>query len=81
MTAILADGLNLGLKKMAAATSTHSFWELLRIARWHIEEEGYARALAMLVEAQAALPLARLWGDGTTASSDGQFFTAGAARR
>jgi len=78
MTAILADGLNLGLKKMAAATSTHSFWELLRIARWHIEEDGYARALAMLVEAQAALPLARLWGDGTTASSDGQFFAAGA---
>ena len=78
MTAILADGLNLGLKKMAAATTTHSFWELLRIARWHIEEEGYARALAMLVEAQAALPLARLWGNGTTASSDGQFFAAGA---
>lgn len=40
--------------------------------------EGYARALAMLVEAQATLPLARLWGDGTTASSDGQFFAAGA---
>ena len=30
----------------------------------------------MVVEAQAALPMARFWGMGTSASSDGQFFVA-----
>ncbi len=38
--------------------------------------EAYDRALAMVVEAQAALPMARFWGMGTSASSDGQFFVA-----
>src|SRR3546814_9348618 len=37
MNVLLAEGVNLGLRKMAAATNTHSFWELLRIARWHVE--------------------------------------------
>ena len=76
LSVLLANGVNIGLSKMAAATGAHSFWELLRIARWHVEEDGYARALAMLVEAQAALPMARFWGAGETASSDGQFFSA-----
>ena len=34
-------------------------------------------ALSMVVEAQAALPMAAFWGTGRTASSDGQFFPAG----
>ena len=62
---------------MAEATTTHGFWELMRIARWHVEGEAYDRALSMLVEAQAALPMAAVWGTGRTASSDGQFFPAG----
>ena len=31
-------------------------------------------ALAMVIEAHARLPMAQLWGEGLTASSDGQFF-------
>ena len=61
---------------MAEATTTHGFWELMRIARWHVEGEAYDRALSMVVEAQAALPMAAVWGTGRTASSDGQFFPA-----
>src|SRR5512134_262389 len=79
LSVLLADGINLGLKKMAAATGAHSFWELIRIARWHVEEDAYRRALAMVVEAHAGLPMARFWGAGHTASSDGQFFSAGGA--
>lgn len=77
LSVILADGINLGLKKMASAGTSHSFWELLRIGRWHVQEDAFERALAMLVEAQSALPMARFWGAGRTASSDGQFFPAG----
>lgn len=32
------------------------------------------QALAMVVAAQAKLPMSRFWGMGTSASSDGQFF-------
>ncbi|PNQ02804.1 Tn3 family transposase [Sphingobium sp. SA916] len=76
MNVLLAEGVNLGLRKMAAATNTHSFWELLRIARWHVEGSAYDRALAMIVEAHAALPMAAFWGQGQSASRDGQFFLA-----
>ena len=77
LTVLLADGVNLGLKKMAAATQGQSFWTLMRIARWHVQDDAYARALALVADAQAALPMVRVWGDGGTASSDGQFFPTG----
>ncbi|MDC4427318.1 Tn3 family transposase, partial [Acinetobacter baumannii] len=44
MNVILAEGINLGLRKMADATNTHTFWELIRIGRWHVEGEAYDRA-------------------------------------
>lgn len=74
MNVLLAEGINLGLRKMADATLTHGFWELMRIARWHVESEAYNRALSMIVEAHGNLPMASFWGSGHSASSDGQFF-------
>jgi TnpA family transposase len=74
MNVLLAEGLNLGLSKMADASNSHGFWELMRISRWHVESEAHDRALASVVEAQGNLPMARFWGMGLTASSDGQFF-------
>lgn len=74
LNVVLAEGLNLGLSKMAGATSTHDFMQLSRLSRWHVESEGMARALAIVIEAQARLPMAQFWGAGQTASSDGQFF-------
>ena len=73
LNVLLAEGINLGLRKMAEATTTHGFWELMRIARWHVEGEAYDRALSTVVEAQAALPMAAFWARGgpppATASS------------
>ena len=51
-----AEGLNLGLSKMAEASNTHDFFQLSRLSRWHIESEAIDRALAMVIEAQAQLP-------------------------
>jgi TnpA family transposase len=76
LTVLLSNGVNLGLHKMADATNRYTFWELLRIARWHVEEDAYQQALAMVVEAQSQLPMAQLWGSGISASADGQFFPA-----
>ncbi|HDT5901429.1 TPA: Tn3 family transposase, partial [Raoultella ornithinolytica] len=66
--------LNLGLRKMAEATNTHDYWQLSRLARWHVESEAMNQALAIVVAAQGKLPMSRVWGMGTSASSDGQFF-------
>jgi len=76
LTVLLAEGLNLGLSKMAEATSTHDYFQLSRLSRWHVESDAINRALAMVIEAQAGLPMAQVWGRGVTASSDGQFFPA-----
>ena len=76
LNVLLAEGLNLGLSKMADATNTHDYLQLSRLSRWHLESDAINRALAMVIEAQAALPMARFWGSGVTASSDGQFFPA-----
>ncbi|KPD10805.1 hypothetical protein AN476_18835 [Phaeobacter sp. 11ANDIMAR09] len=76
LNVLLAEGLNLGLSKMAEASNTHEYFQLSRISRWHIESDAINRALAMVIEAQSALPMSRFWGAGLTASSDGQFFPA-----
>ena len=74
LNVLLAEGLNLGLSKMAEATNTHDYFQLSRLSRWHIESDAINRALAIVIEAQSVLPMARFWGAGFTASSDGQFF-------
>ena len=74
LNVLLAEGLNLGLSKMAGATNTHDYFQLSRLSRWHVESEAMSSALAMVVEGQSALPMAKFWGAGQTASSDGQFF-------
>lgn len=76
LNVILAEGLNLGLSKMAEATNTHDYFQLSRLSRWHIESDAINQALAIVIEAQSALPMAHFWGKGGTASSDGQFFSA-----
>ena len=77
LTAILADGINLGLTRMADACPGISLSTLSRIATWHIRDETYAKALAEIVNHQHRLEFAGHWGDGTTSSSDGQRFKAG----
>ena len=76
LNVLLAEGLNLGLSKMAEASNTHEYFQLSRISRWHMESDAINRALAMVIEAQSTLPMSQFWGAGVTASSDGQFFPA-----
>ena len=74
LNVLLAEGINLSIAKMAEASDTHGYWELMRLSSWHVEGEAMNRALAMVIEAHSNLPMAAFWGPGTTASSDGQFF-------
>ena len=77
LSAILADGINLGLHRMADAIRGVTYRQLALVHDWHIREESYRAALARLIDAHRALPLASVWGAGRTSSSDGQYFRAG----
>ena len=77
LPAILADGTNLGLARMAAACPGVSLSTLSRIATWHIRDETYAKALAEIVNHHHRLAFAGHWGEGTTSSSDGQRYRTG----
>lgn len=79
LTAILAEGLNLGLTKMAEATGASSVTpkQLMYLSDWFLRQETYSGALAEVVNFQSKQPLAALWGNGSTSSSDGQRFPTG----
>ncbi len=77
MASLLADGLNLGLTRMAEACSIASLGQLAWISDWHIRDETYALALRRLINQQQREPLAAMFGSGFASSSDGQFFRAG----
>ncbi|MEO6920069.1 MAG: Tn3 family transposase [Collimonas sp.] len=77
LTTILADGINLGLSKMAESCPGTTYAKLSWLQAWHIRDETYSSALAELVNAQLGQPFAGNWGDGTTSSSDGQNFKTG----
>ena len=76
LAGLLADGLNLGLTRMAEACSVASLGQLAWTSDWHIREETYALALRRLVNQQQREPFAATFGSGNASSSDGQFFQA-----
>ncbi len=74
LAAILADATNLGLGRTAAASYGVTRDKLIRTADAYIRPDTYKAALARIIDAHHALPIAATWGDGTTSSSDRQFF-------
>ena len=80
LAAILADGTNLGLERMANASEGVSYAQLAWTHNWYLSPENYHAALAMIISAHHELPFARHWGAGTSSSSDGQFFRSGRSR-
>jgi TnpA family transposase len=74
LATVLADATNLGLGRMAAASHGVTRDKLIWTADAYIRPETYKAALARIIDAHHALPIASAWGDGTTSSSDRQFF-------
>jgi TnpA family transposase len=77
LAAVLADGTNLGLARMADASRGLGYLHLVNVAQWHISDENYVAARAAIINAHHRHPMAAIWDDGTTSSSDGQYFRAG----
>lgn len=76
LAGVLADGTNLGPKRMAGASKGISAHQIGWMRTFHARSETYRAAQACVADAHACHPHSLLWGDGTTASSDGQFFRA-----
>ncbi|WP_287990003.1 Tn3 family transposase [Acidiphilium sp.] len=76
LAAVLADGTNLGLARMADASRGLSYHHLVNVAQWHISDDNYVAARAAIINAHHKHPMAAIWDDGTTSSSDGQYFRA-----
>lgn len=74
LATILADATNLGLTRMAAASHGVTRDQLVWTHDAYIREDTYKAALSAIINAHHRLPIAPVWGDGTTSSSDGQFF-------
>ena len=83
LAGVLADATNLGPKRMAGASKGISAHQIGWMRTFHARSETYKAAQACVTDAHTRHPHSQLWGDGTTASSDGQFFRASdrAARR
>jgi TnpA family transposase len=77
LAAILADATNLGLGRMAAASHGVTRDKLIWTADAYIRPATYKAALARIIDAHHALPIVAIWGDGSTSSSDRQFFRSG----
>ena len=77
LAVVLADGSNLGLSRMAEASQGVTVDQLTWTKSAYIRDETYQRALATIINAHHALPIATVWGQGTSSSSDGQFFRSG----
>ncbi|QCL98062.1 Tn3 family transposase [Agrobacterium tumefaciens] len=76
LAGVLADGTNLGPKRMAGASKGISAHQIGWMRSFHARSETYRAAQACVTDSHTHHPHSRLWGDGTTASSDGQFFRA-----
>src|SRR5271155_1413842 len=62
---------------MAEASQGVTRDQLVWTADAYIRSETYQAALVRIIDAHHRLPVAALWGAGTTSSSDGQFFRSG----
>lgn len=79
LAAVLADGTNPGLTRMAGASHGISYHHLINVAQWHISDDNYVAARAAIINMHHKHPMAAIWDDCTTASSDGQYFQTGGA--
>lgn len=76
LATILAGATNLGLERMAYASSRVTHAQLTWAQTWYLRSETFADALGRIVDAHHDLPFAQNWGTAGQTSSDGQFFAA-----
>ena len=58
LAAVLADGTNLGLARMADASRGLGYHHLVNVAQWHISDDNYVAARAAIINAHHRHPMA-----------------------
>jgi hypothetical protein len=76
LAGVLADATNLGPKRMASASKGISAHQIGWVRTFHARSETYRAAQACVTDAHTRHPHSQLWGNGTSSSSDCQFFRA-----
>src|SRR5699024_10215638 len=71
---LTAHALNVGLGPVTADTPALRRDRLIHVDQHYLRPENYAAANAVLIDAQAAIPLAQTWGGGLVAAVDGMRF-------
>ncbi|HME25867.1 MAG TPA: Tn3 family transposase [Acetobacteraceae bacterium] len=61
LAAVLADGTNLGLTRMADASHGISYHHLVNVAQWHISDDNYVAARAAIINVHHKHPMAAIW--------------------
>jgi len=74
LTAIMANGCNVGPYNMSRMVKGVSYSQIQRITDWRLTEDNQRSALASVVKAIANLDTSQVWGQGKTSASDGQRF-------
>ncbi len=74
LTAIIANGCNVGSYTMSRMVQGVSYEQIQRITDWQLTEDNQQKALASVVNAITNLDTSQIWGQGKTSASDGQRF-------
>jgi hypothetical protein len=69
---IVAEGCNIGLSNMAAATPGLTYIQLAHVAGRCLHPDVLEKAIARVINFYDRLPVAGVWGDGSWSSADGQ---------
>jgi hypothetical protein len=70
LAAVLADGTNLGLARMADASRGLGYLHLVNVAQWHISDDNYVAARAAIINAHHRHPMAAIWDDAQADRTD-----------
>jgi hypothetical protein len=68
LTAIMANGCNVGTYTMSRMVKNVSYRQIQRITDWQLKEESQRSALASVVNAIANLDTSQIWGQGNTSA-------------
>lgn len=71
---LVAHGCNVGFTPVIGGADALRYGRLSHVDQTYLRMETYRQANHSLIEAQAAIPLARAWGGGLVASVDGMRF-------
>ncbi len=70
LAAVLADGTNLGLFRMADASHGISYHHLVNVAQWRVSDDNYVAARAAIVNAHHKHPMAAIWDERAPSGHD-----------